>query len=182
MVWEGWHCEMPPSPRRLRQQIPALQESLRPAVAPREPVVAHQMLVEVPRGEALIARPIQAPRPPRTGPPAPAGPTPCRSGDPAGQPRLLLRSGGTNGGRSVRPTPSNSAASNWFSSAASQRPNTSMNFSIRTPCRASVRRILPTSKWGQDYRTDRVLPKPDISCASLPRWAHVPIIRACRPP
>ena len=41
-----------------------------------------------------------------------------------------------------------------------------MNFSIRTPCRASVRRILPTSWLGSCYRTDRVLPKPDISCAT----------------
>jgi hypothetical protein len=48
-----------PATLRLRQQIPALQENPRPAVAPGEPVVAYQMFVEMPRGEALIARPIQ---------------------------------------------------------------------------------------------------------------------------
>ena len=48
-----------PAMLRLRQQIPALQERLGPAVAPPEPVVPNQVLVEMPRGEALIARPIQ---------------------------------------------------------------------------------------------------------------------------
>jgi hypothetical protein len=51
----------------------------------------------------------------------------------------------------------NSAASTWFNSAPSQRPNTSMNFNIRTLCRASDRRIRDLQR-GQDYRTDRVLP------------------------
>jgi hypothetical protein len=45
---------------RFRQQMSALQERLRPTVAPREPVSAHQMFVEMPRREALIAHPIQA--------------------------------------------------------------------------------------------------------------------------
>src|SRR5260370_41684590 len=39
------------------------------------------------------------------------------------------------------------------------------NFTIRTPCRASVRRI-PLPKGNDAYRTDRALPKPDISCAT----------------
>src|SRR5512143_587214 len=45
--------------QRPRQQIAALQECLRPAVAPRKPVIANQMLVEMPCRETLIARPIQ---------------------------------------------------------------------------------------------------------------------------
>ena len=33
--------------------------AVRPAVAPGKPVVPNEVLVEMPRGEALIARPIQ---------------------------------------------------------------------------------------------------------------------------
>jgi hypothetical protein len=40
------------------------------------------------------------------------------------------------------------------------------NIAMRTASRPSVRRILPLPKGGQTYKTDRALPKPDITCAT----------------
>ena len=78
---------------------------------------------------------------------------------PAGRPpRLPRRSGGTNDGTSAPPRPATRPLPIGSSFDASQRPNTSTNFSIRVPCRASVRRILPTSRLGTDL--------PDRSCAT----------------
>ena len=57
------------------------------------------------------------------------------------------------------------ATSEIYSAFLVEEEGTDSN-SIRTPCRASVRRILPTSRLAGRYRTDRVLPKPVISCAT----------------
>ena len=152
--------------RRLRQQIAALQKRLGPAVAPGKPMISHQVLVEMPRREAPVACPVQMPRPPRTDRPEPACPTPCQSGGPAARPRPPPRNGGSNGGTSAPPCPAILPPPVGSVHDASQRPNTSTNLSIRTPCRAAVRRILPTSRLGTRYRTVRVLPKPVISSAT----------------
>ena len=83
----------------------------------------------MPRGKALIARPIQVLdlfAPVNRHPPA------RRLADPAIQQTGLAFLAITPAPTPEAPLapPSNSAASNWVSVAASQRPNTSMNFSI----------------------------------------------------
>jgi hypothetical protein len=68
--------------------------------------------------------------------------------------------------RNVRSlTSKSSAASSWFSSADSQQLRMFENIAMRTPLKG-LRPAHPNhSKKGQPYRTDRALPKPDISCA-----------------
>jgi hypothetical protein len=53
--WPSSHA----APRRLVQQTLRLQEQLRPGVAPPVKVVAHQILVEMSRGEAPVTGSIQ---------------------------------------------------------------------------------------------------------------------------
>src|SRR6185312_8390064 len=58
--WTAWPlAPVRTTPRRLRQQVAALQERLGPTVAPCKPMLTHQVLVEMPRREALVARSIQ---------------------------------------------------------------------------------------------------------------------------
>ena len=125
----------------------------------------HKVLVEMARGEPLVARPVQRLH---LFAPIDRNSLARRLADPtiqqAGFAVLLVTAAPAT--ECPLPIPSNSAASSRLNSDASQRPNTSMNFSIRTPCRASVRRILPTSRLGTRYRTVRVLPIPVISSAT----------------
>src|SRR5579859_3160249 len=64
------------------------------------------------------------------------------------------------------PTGCNFAIGRWIAwRLPRRRPNTSMNRGMRTPGRASVRRIR-NLQTAQNYRPDRVLPKSDISRAT----------------
>ena len=109
-----------------------LQMQLHPGVAPAEAVILDQMLVEMLGREtrvALAVKPLHLLRPSR---PEPACPTPCRAVDrrPGFAVFLVTR----RQRRNVRSlTPSNSAASSWFSSADSQRCIIFKNIATRTP-------------------------------------------------
>jgi hypothetical protein len=68
-----------------------------------------------------------------------------------------------------------SAASAWLSCRPCHRPQTSSNLILRSPCSTSVRRIRPSPRGTGLNRTDRVLPRPVISCA-----LDMPAATACR--
>jgi hypothetical protein len=116
-------------------------------------MVPHQMLVERLDREARLAlaiEPLHLLRPVGGDPPA------RRLAEPAvgeASLALLLVSSASSAGTSAR----SSAASSWFSSADSQRFRTFKNIAMRTPSRASVRRIQPPQK-GPDL--------PDRSCVT----------------
>src|SRR5215210_1073420 len=92
------------TPLRLRQQPAALQKRLGPGVAPGEPVLAEQVLVEVLRREPSVARDTAVPPPPASRP-EPPGPTGGPIGGPSGRLPQPPRTAGSSDGMSARSCP-----------------------------------------------------------------------------
>ena len=123
---------MRPLARRLGHDAFPLQVQLRPSVAPAKTMVLHQVLVKMLDREALVAlaiKPLHFLRPVRRDTP------PRRLAKPTVQkPGLAVLLIARVQRRNVRSlTPSNSAASAWFSSADSQRFRMFKNIAMRTP-------------------------------------------------
>ena len=167
---------MRPLARRLLDNALPLQMQLRPGVAPAEAVVLHQMLVEVLDREALVALAI---KPLHLLGPIDRNPLARRLAEPRSKSPASPspRSAASIAGTSARSTPSNSAASSWLSSAGSQRCRRFKNLAMRTPSRASVRRIqTPPKRAGSTgqivrylNRTYRVLPTIEMNCLAIIR-------------
>ena len=159
---------MRPLARRLRHHAHPLKMQLRPGVAPAEAVVLHQMLVEVLDREALVALAIE---PLHLLGPVDRNPLARRLAEPAvqepGLAILLI---------AARPAPERPLA----------HPQKLRRLFLvqlrRFPAVQNVQKhrhahplkgFRPAhpnpSKKGRTYRTDRALPKPDISCASASR-------------
>src|ERR1700734_1841769 len=175
---------MSPLARRLRHDASPLEMKLRPGVTPAEAVVLHKMLVEVLDREALVALAVAALPPP--GPVARTPPARSLAQPPIDKPGLAILL------VTARPAPERPLAH-------SQKLRRLFLVQLRRfPAVQNVQKhrhahplkgLRPAHpnppKKGRTYRTDRALPKPDISCASDTRGRvalPAPARHANRPP